>query len=347
MLLRCSIRRFFCDNAECGRRIFAEQLPELAAGRARETPRLSDTLVEIGLECGGEPGSRLCAELGIAVSGDTILRRLRAMPPADRHAGNVIGVDDFAFRRGQRYGTIIVDHESGGVIDLLADRTSGSLEAWLAGRPVRPTAVTRDRSGVDAKAITAAVPDAVQVADRWHLLANCREALVRLLDRHHKPITEAMASMQPVTPPEDRAEPVFAPLPAADLPAAAPAPVEEPPSKNQQQSLDRRARRVARYEQVLELDRQGYSQRAIVRQLKMSRTQVLKLLHAGTFPERAKTHHFKQVDRYVDQLRKRWTEGTRDARELTRYIRTLGYTGGYDMVDRDNRFWQSQNPCPS
>ncbi|MEX0776037.1 MAG: transposase family protein [Phycisphaeraceae bacterium] len=148
MVLRFSTRRFFCDNAACQRRIFAEELPDLARRRARGTSRLDETLVQVGLECGGEPGRRLCGELGIDTSGDTILRRLRAAPPASGHAGSVIGIDDFAFRRGQRYGTIVGDHESGEVIDLLADRTSACLEAWLAARPAPPTLVTRDRSGV-------------------------------------------------------------------------------------------------------------------------------------------------------------------------------------------------------
>jgi len=327
MTLRLLTRRFFCDRADCRRRIFAEELPDLARRRARGTPRLDETLVQVGLECGGEPGQRLCDELGIDTSGDTILRRLRAAPPAAGHEGNVIGVDDFAFRRGQRYGTIVVDHESGGVIDLLADRTSASLEAWLAARLVAPTVVTRDRSGVYAKAIAAAAPDATQVADRWHLLANCREALVRVLDQHHSLIAEAMAAAQSQTSNADIAQDVAQsavnPLPAVPAPSG-----PELLSRNQQQSIDRRAKRVARYEQVLELDRQGHSQRAIVRQLKMSRKQVLKLLNAGGFPERAKRHHAKQVDRYVDPLRARWEEGVRNARELTRYIRTLGYTGG-------------------
>jgi transposase len=232
------------------------------------------------------------------------------------------------------------------VIDLLADRTSASLEAWLAARPAAPTVVTRDRSGVYAKAITAAAPDAVQVADRWHLLANCREALVRVLDRHHSPIAEAMVAAQSQTSGPDIAQDVAPsaanPLPTADLPAVPSPPLDPVPlSRNQQQSIDRRAKRVARYEQVLELDRQGHSQRAIVRQLKMSRTQVLKLLNADGFPERAKTHHAKQVDRYVDQLRARWEAGVRNARELTRHIRTLGYTGGSDMVRRCVASWRT------
>lgn len=345
MVLQFSTRRFFCDDTECRRRIFAEELPDLVQRHARRTPRLDQSLVKIGLECGGEPGRRLCDELGIPTSGDTLLRRLRAAAPADGHAGNVIGVDDFAFRRGRRYGTIVVDHESGGVIDLLPDRTSATLEAWLAARPAAPTVVTRDRSGVYAKAVTTATPDAIQIADRWHLLANCREALVRVLDRHHLPITEAMVAAQPQTlQPQMAPDPgpsVINPFPAANPPAAPPPLAPVPLSKNQQHSLDRRAKRMARYEQVLELHRQGSSRRAIVRQLRMSGRQVQKLLNADGFPERAKTHHTKQVDRYVEPLRAQWAVGKRNARELTRYIRTLGYTGGSDMVRRHVASWRT------
>ena len=342
-----SARRFFCDNTDCRRRIFSEQLPDLARPRARRTPRLDQTLVQVGLECGGEPGRRLCGELGITPSGDTILRRLRAMPRATGHAGNIIGVDDFAFRRGQRYGTIIVDHESGGVIDLLADRSSATLEAWVAARPAAPSGVTRDRSGVYAKAIAAAAPNAVQIADRWHLLAHCRQALVRLLDRHHGSITQALAATRLSNPPTASPEtPVDSPVLEFCVPAlvaitAAEQPIAVTPdaaipwlSKSQQHSIDRHARRIVRYEQVLELRRQGLSQRAIVTQLKMSRRQVTKRVNADGFPERAKKRHSQQVERYIDQLRQRWAEGIRNATALTKFIRTLGYTGGHDMVRR-------------
>ena len=343
VVLQFWARRFFCDNLDCRRRIFAEQLPELARRRARRTPRLDQTLVQVGLECGGEPGRRLCGQLGIATSGDTILRRLRAMPAVNGPVGNVIGVDDFAFRRGRRYGTIIVDHESGDPIDLLDDRGSASLEAWLAARPNAPSVVTRDRSGTYAKAIATAAPEAVQVADRWHLLANCREALVRILDRHHAPITEAMKAARSIVPDQgtdpDMGQTAVNPPPAIDVPTVPPA--SAPISRNQQQSLERRAKRLARYEHVLELHRQGLSQRAITRQMKMSRTQVIKLLGAGAFPERAKTHRAKQVDRFVEQLRQRWDSGVRNARELTKHIRSLGYTGGGDMVRRCVAPWRT------
>jgi transposase len=346
MILHFLTRRFFCDNADCGQRIFAEQLPALAAPRARATPRFDRALVQIGLECGGEPGQRLARKMGILTSGDTILRRLRSMPRVNVHCGNIIGIDDFAFRRGQHYGTIVVDHESGGVIDLLPDRSSATVENWVAARPVAPAIVTRDRSGIYASAIATAAPEAVQVADRWHLLVNCREALVRLLDRLHGSITNAMAATQSIMPSD-------APTPEVPCAAAMITAVSENPvtaiavarapvlSKNQQHSLDRRALRVARYEQVLELHRQGLSQRAIVLKLKMSRRQIMKWLNAGAFPERAKTLHVQQVDRYMDQLKQRWAEGIRNARELTRYIRTLGYTGGHDMVKRCVAPWRT------
>jgi hypothetical protein len=278
------------------RHIFAEQLPDLARRRARRTPRLDATLVQIGLECGGEPGRRLCGEVGIVTSGDTILRRLRAMLPAKQIAGTVIGVDDFAFRRGQSYGTIIVDHESGGVIDLLPDRTSAPLEAWLSGRDVAPTIVTRDRSGVYAKAIAAGAPGAIQVADRWHLLANCREALVRVLDRHHPAIVEAMVTASKVSETDvalnaacsSDEKTAVAEISVVPIPTLAPANLPVTLSKSQQHWTDRRAVRVARYEQVLELHQKGSSQRQITQLLKMSRTQVRKLLNADGFPERAK-----------------------------------------------------------
>jgi transposase len=342
MSLRFSTRRFFCDDVDCQQRIFAEQLPDLARPRARGTPRLENTLVHVGMECGGEPGRRLCARLGIDSSGDTILRRLRALAMGKRHPGHVMGIDDFAFRRGQRYGTIIVDHESGGVIDLLADRTSSSLESWLSAQPVTPTIVTRDRSGVYAKAIATAAPDAVQVADRWHLLANCRETLVRVLDRHHLAIAQAMEAWPSHTADshQDAAQSLGHPAPTVDPPPGMSA-ESTPLSKNQQQSVDRRAKRVTRYERVLELRRQGHSQRTIVRQLKMSRRQVMKFLNAGGFPERAKTHRTGQVGRYIDHLRRRWSEGVRNAEELTRHIRTLGYTGSYDMVRRYVALWRT------
>jgi transposase len=196
---RWQVRRFFCDDIQCPRRIFAERLEQIAPERGRSTRRLNETLATIGLECGGEPGGRLSAELGILTSGDTLLRRVRAIPLHVELKPRSIGIDDFALRRGHRYGTVVVDHESHRVVDLLPERSSESTARWLVLQP-QVEVVTRDRSALYAKGITAANPNAIQVADRFHLHANLREALVRLLDRHHREISAAAKVLADSTP---------------------------------------------------------------------------------------------------------------------------------------------------
>jgi len=181
------VRRFFCDQPDCCRTLFAEQIDDLARTRAQATPRFNQTLVRIGMEAGGEPGTRLSIKLGIVTSGDTILRRLRSTSLTAPASPTVIGVDDFALRKGRIYGTLFVDHRSHRVIDLIPERSSESTARWMGQHPSIEI-VTRDRSGLYAKGIRDAHTAAIQVADRWHLLANSRQMLVRLLDRLHREI---------------------------------------------------------------------------------------------------------------------------------------------------------------
>ncbi len=335
MRIRFRTRKLFCDNADCTRCVFAERLPDLVPPKRRSTPRLDRTLVRIGLECGGEPGSRLATHLGIPASGDTILRRLRAseVQPTD-HSGR-IGIDDFAFRRGVRYGTIIVDHTTGRPIDLLPDRQGASVTKWLADRPT-PAIVTRDRSASYAAAIRAGAPDAVQVADRWHLLANAREAQVRVLDRHHRTVTQLAQRVH--------AESIAATASASTTVTAQPDGARSPTRRRRDDALStaHRQRRLALFEQVRTLRHQGKSLRCIARELTLSKNTVARFLRSESFPERARPRRRRSVDPFADRLKQLWNAGERNARRLWRSIQSEGFAGPAYAVRRYVSAWRTE-----
>jgi transposase len=196
--IQLTVRKFRCRNRACGRRIFTERVPDLVAAYSRHTHRLATALRMIGLALGGNAGARLAACLRLPTSPSTLLRLVRGAPIPPTPALQAVGVDEWAWRRGHRYGTILVNLIDHRVVDLLPDRSAATVATWLAQHPTI-SVVCRDRSDLYADGIRRGAPEAVQVVDRFHLVRNLRQALEAvLLDR--RPALQA-AAVSPISDP--------------------------------------------------------------------------------------------------------------------------------------------------
>lgn len=315
--LYLTVKRFRCQTPGCSRGTFVERLPDLVTPYAQRTERLTAALGAIAFALGGQAGSRLAAKLSMPTSGDTLLRVIRRMPDPATDEPEVIGVDDWAKRRGRVYGTLLVDLERRRVIDLLADRTAETLAEWLKAH-TRVKTVARDRSSEYARGIALGAPQAQQVADRWHLLVNLREAFERLLDR----LRPELQTRQPAKTPEKTGE----------------IPLLRRRHRSWQEVAardGRRTRRLALHEKVHRLRRAGCDIRAIARHLSLSRTSVYKYLSMSRLPERAARQRQPSIlDPYVSYLTQRWQAGCRNASQLWREIREKGYPGTHRQVLR-------------
>ena len=275
-----------------------------------------------------EPGARLASRLGMPVSGDTLRRLIRPLPTPIANTPRVLGVDDWALRKGQTYGTILCDLERHCPVDLLPERSVDGLARWLGEHP-GVEVISRDRGGEYARGASIGAPDAVQVADRWHLLHNLTEALQRGVDRKQGVLADAareVASAAKV--------PVETSVCTVETPASLPAAVTPARlSRAEQLKQDSRARRLERYQRVKELRGQGLSLRKIRGMLKMSRNTVERFAKAEQFPERATPRREPiRIDPYLPRLSQRVKEGCDNVQPLWREIAALGFTGSHDMV---------------
>lgn len=307
--IRIRIRRFFCDSTVCPARTFAEQVDGLTSRHARRSPLLRQMLESIGLALCGRAGARLAARLGVATSRSSLLRIVRAIAEAPVTGVAVLGVDDFALKRGHVYGTVLIDCETHRVIDLLPERDADTLATWLTEHPGAQV-ICRDRSGAYAEGARTGAPDAVQVADRFHLWQNLANAVERCVAQHkrclHEPVAESPEDQEPTT----RAEP-----PAPTGPMA--------------------RRRREQHAIVHELLAQGLGIREITRHLGWGRHTVQRYARAATWQQMLVGRR-KQLPSMLDpfkaHLRESWT-GRRGAIELLyQEVVAQGFTGSYSTV---------------
>lgn len=322
-ILNLHVRRFRCATPACPARTFTEQLPQLVAPRRRRTVRLLHLLTQLALTTGGEAGARLTRPLHMPTSAATLRRAVRALPLPVVPTPTVLGVDDFAWRKGQTYGTILIDLTTHRPIELLPDRSADTFAAWLRAHP-GVEIISRDRGGAYADGATRGAPDALQVADRFHLLQNLRDMTERVVERDLRVIHAAEAGTDDtknVTEPGVGIQPVTA--------------VPDDTTKQAHALPESSQRRYERVMAVQKLHAEGISIHGIVRELDLSRNTVRTYLR--TTPSRKPTARRRRatlIDPFVPYLTTRWMEGCTNSAQLFREIKAQGF-GGSTSIMRD------------
>jgi len=336
VLIRLAVRRFVCRNPACPAVTFAEQVAGLSARYRRRSVPLLALLAQIGLVLAGRAGARLAAVLGVAVHRTTLLGLVAALPePEVSAAPEVTGVDDFALQKGRVYGTVLVDVGTGKAVDLLPDREAGTLEAWLTAHPGAKV-ICRDRAGGYADGARRGAPDAIQVADRWHLWHNLGEYAEKAVAAHRGCLSRAAGGSS---------------APSIPGPAAAgPVPPAGPEGLRDVCGRERRlvARTRDRHAAVHGLLAAGHSQREAAGVLGLSRGTVNRFAAAATAEEllvKATTRPGK-LDRYKPYLRRRWNEGITSAVALHAELQAKGWQGSVQAVERYVRPFRAMTAAP-
>lgn len=318
------VRRFRCKNPRCPRKTFAESLGLFARPHAQRTERLTMQLLSLVLTTSSRTAAHLAEQMGIQTSPRTLLRTVNRKERSVS-APRVLGIDDFALRRGRTYGTVLCDLESGQPVDILFGRNAETVYDWLKKHP-GVEIVARDRATAYAEAVRRAAPNAVQVADRFHLVRNVSEAFQEVVDRRVWVLPErAVAAKHPAHPPAQET-----------------ARKSKPPTKAQQarQAAAERLRR--RYEEVHRRYANGESIRAISRATGLDRKTVAKYVRSSDIPQRAPRPKVRRkIDPYLSHLAERWQSGCRNSRKLYEEIREQGYSGSYSMVRHELARWRA------
>jgi transposase len=321
VMIDLEVRRFFCGNPECKLRTFAEQVPAVTQRHQRRTPLLRSQLEAIALALAGRAGARLASALGTEVSRTTLIRLIHALPDPRIGQVTVLGVDDFAKRRGHSYATILIDMDTHRPVDVLDDRQASTLAQWLKDHP-GVQVICRDRAGAYAEGAREGAPEAIQVADRFHLWQN-------LCDAVEKTVTSCRAELR---------EP--APEPADPEPAGAGTAITAEtavPAKGQDPDPGRLAVRAReRHAAVHDLLAQGRTHSQICTMLGLSPKTVRKFIRAATAEQviTGPRPPSSGIDRFAPYLHERWNQGRTDAVQLHAEIQARGYRGSSQSVRR-------------
>ncbi len=306
--LRLHMRKFFCDNADCSRKIFTERVPAFVEPWAQSTVRLRQALQALGTATCGEMGTRLAAHLGIQTSPTTILRRIMALSSAPVEAVSHLGIDDFALRRRRNYGTVLVDLQRHQVIDLLPDRKAETAKAWIRAHP-EIKLVSRDRAGDYATAARQGAPQAVQTADRFHLVKNLAEAVEKALV-HCRAELQKGPKAKSVAKAEVPEEPLLSLL-----------------TSDGQSYSAHQTERYERYQHVMTLHKQGMKVKEIAKRVGLGTRTVQRWLTSNEYPETQyhTRRHRSRFDTYAAYVQQRWDGGCHNIQQIWREIKAQGY----------------------
>lgn len=308
--LLLTVHKFFCRVPSCPRKVFTERLPEWLQPHSRLTTRLRTLIQAIGLAFNGQGGARLGRQWGIHISRVTLLHSLSLIAERTVEQIHAVGIDDFAWKRGKRYGTVIIDLESHEVLDLLPDREAESVQKWLAAHP-DIAIVSRDRGGAYADGAARGAPQAEQVADRWHLCKNLGDGLEQALLRLQikvpaRPLAEATLLQE---------------IPSEQVSES----TQTGRSQRLQGTLERKQELSA---QIHVLRAGGQSIHAIAEQLEVARNTVRRYLRMeGTVQIAPRPRSKSLLDSHYDSLTERWKQGETNARRLFEELQTRGYRG--------------------
>jgi len=345
--LGMAVHRFFCDNDACEAKTFTERIPAFIQHYARRTHRLAVKQQSVAIDAGGTVGQRVLTILDMPVNSDTLIRFIRNAPEPEVKTPRVLGVDEWSQRKGHSYGTILVDLETHQPVDLLPDKSAESFAKWLGEHP-GVEVISRDRGVEYIKGATEGAPDAEQVADRWHLLKNFRDALKRLLESNRvclkaaaeKATDESLELKQKQASNIDQIS-----NPHIDSHSTSAESLEDKHTQNkqleatqkltraEQEKQARHAIRQERYETVCQLHQQGLSIRGIARRLRLSRPTVRKYIKAETcpmYPEDVKRS--SKLAPYMGYIQQRWEAGCHNASQIWRELCDQGFDGSRGLV---------------